>query len=162
MFFWGHEPSKDGSVTKSCFSQWWNCVFEVDGTLYHTAEQYMMAEKALLFGDAEIRDKILQSRHPKQAKDLGRMVKGFHEEVWVERRSDIVRRGNLAKFSQNENLRNFLIQTKDRVLVEASPVDRIWGVGLAADDVRIENPLNWRGLNLLGFALMEVRDELGG
>lgn len=160
LFFWGHQPSKDGSITKSCFSQWWICDFEIDGEKYHSAEQYMMAEKAKLFGDHEIRKQILEAKHPKQAKSLGRMVQGFKEEIWSDNCFDIVRRGNLAKFSQNKELFEFLVNTKQRVLVEASPVDKIWGIGLAADHDNIENPLIWNGKNLLGFALMEVRDEL--
>jgi hypothetical protein len=161
IFFWGHQPSKDGSITKTCLSQWWECAFEVDGVLYNSAEQYMMAEKAKLFGDTEVREQILQAKHPKQAKDLGRSVSGFDEEKWLENRYGIVVAGNQAKFSQNECLKEFLWQTDERVLVEASPHDKIWGIGLAANDTGVENPHNWRGLNLLGFALMEVRNRLG-
>ena len=162
IFFWGHQPSKDGSITKSCFSQWWSCKFEIDGEYYHSAEQYMMAEKAKLFEDYEIRKQILESKHPKQVKSLGRMVKGFKEDIWSEKCFDIVKKGNMAKFSQNKELLEFLIKTKQRVLVEASPVDKIWGIGLGVDENQIENPLTWKGKNLLGFALMEVRDELIG
>ena len=97
---------------------------------------------------------------PRQAKDLGRRVRGFDEEKWVATRFELVVRGNLAKFDQHANLREFLLGTGERVLVEASPVDRIWGIGLAADDERAEKPGLWRGLNLLGFALMEVRRAL--
>jgi len=160
IFFWGHQPSKDGSITKSCFSQWWICNFEVDGEKYNSAEQYMMAEKAKLFGDDEIRKQILKSKHPKQVKSLGRMVRGFKEEIWSENCFDIVKRGNMAKFSQNKELFEFLANTKQRILVEASPVDKIWGIGIGKDTDNIENPLTWKGKNLLGFALMEVRDEL--
>jgi ribA/ribD-fused uncharacterized protein len=160
LFFWGHQPSKDGNITKSCFSQWWFCKFEIEGQIYNCAEQYMMSEKAKLFGDYEIRERILQAKHPKQAKDLGRIVRGFKEDVWSENCFDIVKTGNLAKFSQNKELFEFLINTKQRILVEASPVDKIWGIGLAKDAIQIENTLTWKGKNLLGFALMEVRDEL--
>ena len=160
VFFWGHQPLKDGSISKSCLSQWWDCIFEIDGVVYHSAEQYMMAEKALLFGDLQTRDKILQSRHPKNSKNLGKSVLGFSEELWVEKRFNIVKKGNLAKFSQNNDLKLFLLQTQDSILVEASPTDNIWGIGLAAEDADAENPTRWKGLNLLGFALMEVRDEL--
>lgn len=160
MFFWGHQPSKDGSITKSCFSQWWICNFEVDGEHYNSAEQYMMAEKAKLFDDDEIRKQILECKHPKQVKSLGRMVKGFKEDVWAKNCFQIVKRGNIAKFSQNKELLEFLINTKQRVLVEASPIDKIWGIGLAKDADNIENPFIWKGKNLLGFVLMEVRDEL--
>jgi hypothetical protein len=98
VFFWGHQPSKDGSITKTCLSQWWECAFEVDGLLYNSAEQYMMAEKAKLFGDAGVREKILQAKHPKQIKDLGRCVSGFDEDIWQENRYGIVITGNHAKF----------------------------------------------------------------
>ena len=160
LFFWGHTPAKDGQITKSCFSQWWECNFEIDGITYRNAEQFMMAEKARVFNDSTIREQILQSTHPKQAKDLGRQVSGFSKDIWENERYDIVKRGNLAKFSQNNDLKEFILNTGSRVLVEASPVDKIWGIGLSADDKDIENPLMWQGLNLLGFALMEVRDEL--
>nr|WP_202128537.1 NADAR family protein [Paenibacillus dendrobii] len=160
LFFWGHQPAADGSLTKSCFSQWWKCNFTVDGERYSSAEQYMMAEKARLFRDEEIVEQIMMSRHPKQAKDLGRKVRGFDPDVWAEKGYDIVVRGNMAKFSQNPDLEQYLLGTRQRVLVEASPVDSIWGIGLAADDERIENPLLWKGTNLLGFALMQVRDQL--
>jgi ribA/ribD-fused uncharacterized protein len=86
-------------------------------------------------------------------------VIGFDEEVWVKHRFAIVCRANEAKFSQRPELRSFLVQTGSRALVEASPVDRVWGVGLAQDDERISNPNLWLGLNLLGFALMHVRDS---
>ena len=87
-------------------------------------------------------------------------VQGFDEAKWQAARYDIVVRGNLAKFSQNEALRSFLLNTGERVLVEASPVDPIWGIGLAANDPLAEQPAQWRGLNLLGFALMDVRRSL--
>ena len=160
LFFWGHTPAKNGEITKSCLSQWWASEFEIDGINYRSAEQFMMAEKARIFNDNKTRDLILSSTHPKQAKDLGRKVMGFDEEIWRNERYNIVKRGNFAKFSQDERLKEFLLQTGNRVLVEASPVDKIWGIGMAVDDKNVENPHMWRGLNLLGFALMDVRDEL--
>ncbi|EAW7092357.1 NADAR family protein [Listeria monocytogenes] len=160
IFFWGHQPAEDGKISKSCFSQWWICSFKVDGVEYNCAEQFMMAEKAKLFNDMEMREKILAAKHPKQAKDFGRLIRGFQEDIWLKNRFNIVMRANLAKFSQNEELKKFLMQTKNRILVEASPVDKIWGIGMAADNKNVENPLYWKGLNLLGFALMAVRDEL--
>ncbi|HAA6519134.1 TPA: NADAR family protein [Listeria monocytogenes] len=159
-FFWGHQPAEDGKISKSCFSQWWICSFKVDGVEYNCAEQFMMAEKAKLFNDMEMREKILAAKHPKQAKDFGRLIRGFQEDIWLKNRFNIVMRANQAKFSQNEELKKFLMQTKKRILVEASPVDKIWGIGMAADNKNVENPLYWKGLNLLGFALMAVRDEL--
>lgn len=158
VFFWGHQPSKSG-VTASCFSQWYGAPFVVDGQRYPTAEHFMMAEKAALFGDEPTRALVLQAPNPGAAKALGRQVRGFDEATWVENRFSIVVRANAAKFGQNAELGQFLRQTGPRVLVEASPVDRVWGIGLAQDDEKVHNPNLWRGLNLLGFALMQVRDD---
>lgn len=158
IFFWGHKPSADGSVTKSCFSQWWDCKFTVDDVEYHTAEQYMMAQKAILFGDKAVHAEIMAAGHPKQFKALGRKISGFNQDVWDKNCCDIVVRGNVAKFSQNEDLKAFLLNTNQRVLVESSPYDRIWGIGMGADDPKAENPALWNGTNFLGFCLMEVRD----
>lgn len=158
IFFWGHGKTSDGSVTKTCLSQWWDCRFTVDGVEYRTAEQYMMAQKAVLFGDEKIRAEIMSADHPKQFKALGRVISGFNQEVWDKNCCDIVIRGNVAKFSQNEELRTFLLNTGMRVLVEASPYDQIWGIGMGADDSRCENPTLWNGSNFLGFCLMEARD----
>ena len=160
LFFWGHQKSKSGVVTAACFSQWWASPFTVEGVRYSTTEHWMMAQKALLFANAGIYQQIIAARSPAEAKALGRQVKNFDEAVWNASRSAIVVRGNLEKFRQHADLQAFLLNTKDRILVEASPVDSIWGIGLAADDARAENPRRWNGLNLLGFALMEVRDLL--
>ena len=158
VFFWESEPGET-TVSAKCFSQWYESPFVVDGRLYPTAEHFMMAQKASLFGDQATLDKVLRAPSPEVAKALGRQVVGFDNATWVESRFSIVVRGNQAKFAQNVELRNFLQQTGSRVLVEASPVDRIWGVGLAEDDPRVSNPALWQGLNLLGFALMQVRSE---
>ena len=91
---------------------------------------------------------------------LGRKVKNFDEKKWNETKYSIVFAGNLLKFSQDENLKDFLLSTKNDIIVEASPYDKIWGMGMSADDEFVENPTRWKGENLLGFALMEVRDEL--
>ena len=160
LFFWGHQPNKDGSISKTCFSQWWLSSFEVDNVIYKTAEHWMMAKKAELFNDNEILAKIIKANSPAEAKKLGRQVKNYDDKLWLANRYEIVKQGNHHKFSQNKDLKTFLINTKDRVLVEASPVDPIWGIGMATDHKDILNPEKWRGLNLLGFALMEVRDEL--
>jgi len=117
----------------------------------------MMAEKARLFGDGEAREKIVAAASPAAAKKLGRGVRGFHEQRWARARFDIVVAASRAKFGQNPELAEFLVGTKNRVLVEASPVDRIWGIGLAATNGAAMNPEKWRGLNLLGFALMVAR-----
>lgn len=142
------------------FGQWTESTFAVDGVTYHCAEQFMMAEKARLFGDAATRAKILASRSPREHKALGRVVAGFDRATWEGARLEIVVRGNRAKFEQNPAMRAALLATEDRLLVEASPLDQIWGVGLRADDRRIHDRAQWRGQNLLGEALMRVRAEL--
>lgn len=162
IFFWGHRPSADGSITKSCFSQWYDCKFSVDGVEYSTAEQYMMSQKALLFGDRKIYTEIMNAGHPNEYKALGRKISGFDEKIWVQHRTDIVTRGNVAKFSQNQELKRFLISTNNRILVEASPYDKIWGIGMKSDAPECEKPDRWKGLNLLGFCLMEARDIITG
>ena len=161
LLFWGHRHSKDGSLGKTCFSQWWDGhPFAVNGIIYRTAEHFMMAEKARLFGDADACARILLAASPAEAKKLGRQVKGFSDEAWLAARWDIVVRSNEAKFSQHADLRNFLLRTGDSILVEASPFDQIWGIGMAATQANAEDPKQWKGLNLLGFALMEVRRRL--
>lgn len=160
IFFWGLQPSKDGSISSSCLSQWWISNFVIENIQYPSAEHFMMAEKARLFSDEEVLDKILNSNSPAEAKKYGREVKRFDPKVWDENKMDIIVQANLAKFGQNEGLKEFLLNTKERILVEASPVDQIWGIGLAKDSKDASNPLKWRGENLLGFALMEVRKLL--
>ncbi len=205
--FWGNQPSKNGKITKSCFSQWWKQDFRArshtflyaeqymmaskarlfgddeilkqilacdnpkqikdfgrkvrgfDETFLY-AEQYMMASKARLFGDDEILKQILACDNPKQIKDFGRKVRGFDEKVWHKFKYTIVLLGNWHKFNQNRDLQDFLLSTGDKILVEASPYDIIWGIGLAESCTESQDPMLWRGQNLLGFALMEVRDEL--
>ncbi|WP_118974159.1 NADAR family protein [Taibaiella koreensis] len=160
LFFWGHRPSKDGSVTASCFSQWWIAPFEAEGHRYPSAEHWMMAQKALLFNDAPMAEQIRKSASPAAAKKLGRQVQSFNTAIWDDHKFEIVRQGNVYKFTQHPELGQFLQDTGARVLVEASPVDPVWGIGMAADDPRAGNPLQWKGMNLLGFALMAVRDQI--
>ncbi|MDU5950334.1 MAG: NADAR family protein, partial [Paenibacillus macerans] len=145
---------------KSCFSQWWMSPFTVEGTEYSCAEQFMMAEKARLFGDDEMLAAIMQAKHPKEMKAYGRAVRNFDKDVWDRECYGIVKRASLAKFSQNSQLGDYLKSTKNRILVEASPRDRIWGIGMGQSNPDVENPLKWRGKNLLGFALTEARDEM--
>ena len=159
VFFWGHK-SKAGQVTKACLSQWYPSTFTVDGVTFNCAEQYMMAEKARVFEDEETYAKILASSDPKEIKALGRKVQNFSTEKWAEVSKDVVVKGNLHKFDQNPELKKFLINTGNKILVEASPYDTIWGIGLKDGDRNASNPTLWKGRNKLGFALMEVRDEL--
>jgi ribA/ribD-fused uncharacterized protein len=160
VFFWGHTSKAPGVLDKSCLSQWYPAPFNVDGVFYPTAEHWMMAEKARLFGDEQILDKILASAHPGEAKKLGRQVRGFVRKTWEKSREDIVTAGNLARFSQNPDLGDFLKATHNRVLVEASPQDLIWGIGLAEDSDDAPLPRRWPGENLLGFCLMRVREAI--
>ncbi|MBW8688197.1 NADAR family protein [Chitinophaga rhizophila] len=158
-FFWGHK-GQPGDVTKSCFSQWWPAAFTADNHTYITAEHWMMAGKARLFADTAIEQEILQAPSPAIAKQLGRKVKNFDPVKWDAEKFNIVVEGNLLKFSQHPKLKEFLISTGDTILVEASPLDRIWGIGMGAAHEHAANPLLWKGQNLLGYALMEVRDQL--
>src|SRR5574341_472647 len=162
LFFWGHQPPRAGGIGPGCLSQWWPVGFTVDGVTYPSAEHCMMAHKARLFGDEDTAAKIHAAPHPRAAKALGRRVRGFDEATWSAHRYGIVVQANTAKFAQHPPLRDYLLGTGDRILGEASPVDRVWGIGLAAGDRRAHQPTAWRGLNLLGFALMDVRAALRG
>lgn len=158
LFFWGH--TKKDEMTKACFSQWFPAQFEENKVIYTTAEHYMMAEKARLFNDDEVLEKILTAEAPNNAKSLGRKVKNFDMEIWDQHKYEIVKKGNFLKFSQNEALKEFLLSTDNKIIVEASPYDAIWGIGMLETDPDVQNPLLWKGENLLGFALMEIRDIL--
>lgn len=159
LFFWGHQESNN-TVSKSCFSQWYDSPFEADGNRFLTAEHYMMHGKAKLFGDTHAMNKALNARTPGEAKAIGRTVNDFKDAIWNAHKFDLVVKANVAKFSNNEEMKQFLINTGTRILVEASPVDRIWGIGLAQDDDAAANPRLWKGENLLGFALMVAREQL--
>lgn len=159
LFFWGHQPSPDDRITSSCLSQWWPCDFS-DRWVYCSTEQYMMARKAELFQDYEILQKIRTETDPKAIKKLGRQVHDFDPAVWDKVKFQYVIAGNDLKFSQNQELANFLLSSGNAILVEASPNDCIWGIGMGKNDPASNNPEKWNGENLLGFALMEVRDHL--
>jgi len=150
-FFWQSE---------SPFSQWHPSEFTVEGKRFVCAEQFMMHGKAVLFGDLETARRILASKSPKTQKALGRKVQGFDEQLWRRERERIVYEGNHAKFTQNSELLKALLGTVGTELVEASPLDRIWGVGLSEEDPRIQDPSQWRGQNLLGKVLTRLRDDL--
>lgn len=159
VFFWKEYDDKP-FVTKKCLSQWYYAPFFVDNQWYSCAEQFMMAEKARLFGDFEILQRIIEEPDQQSIKKLGRMVRNFNEDVWLQHRYEIIKRGNIAKFGQNEDLRKYLLATGSKILVEASPHDVIYGVGLEEHSPEILKPQMWKGLNILGFTLMEVRDFL--
>jgi len=141
-------------------SQWLVSSFVIDGVNFPTAEHYMMAEKAKTFGDTLAYEKIMNTEHPRSAKEIGRSVQSYDDSIWAEVRYAVVVAGNIAKFTQNNHLRKSLLDTGRKTLVEASPVDTVWGIGLHEDNPKATNPLHWKGSNLLGFALMDVRDKL--
>jgi ribA/ribD-fused uncharacterized protein len=147
VLFWGGWPS-----------QWHPADFVVDGVRYNCCEQFMMAEKARVFGDEAALAKILSSTDPRQQKALGRTVRDFDAGVWNDVCRGIVYAGNLARFAQDEAARRELMATGDRTIVEASPTDRIWGIGLSQGDPRAVDPSQWRGTNWLGIALTQVRE----
>ena len=151
IFFWR---------TESCFSQWHYSEFESENKNYNCAEQYMMAEKARLFEDLETESLIMAENSPRNMKILGRKIRNFDEKTWVKFRYSVVVNGNLLKFEQNPEAREVLLSTDSKILVEASPMDIIWGIGYSEENPKALEPENWRGLNLLGFALMETRDLL--
>jgi ribA/ribD-fused uncharacterized protein len=142
------------------FSQWYPSMFEVDGISYCTAEQYMMAEKARLFEDYDAAARILATTLPHEQKAIGRRVQNFDLAKWNAVARDIVYRGNYAKFTQNEVLKEELLATVGTLLVEGSPTDQLWGVGLGCYDKDIQNPKNWRGTNWLGEVLTKVREDI--
>eukprot|EP00123_Amoebidium_parasiticum_P019607 comp27685_c0_seq1/m.47175 comp27685_c0_seq1/g.47175 ORF comp27685_c0_seq1/g.47175 comp27685_c0_seq1/m.47175 type:complete len:179 (-) comp27685_c0_seq1:301-837(-) len=147
--------------THSPFSQWHRSTYTLDGVTFTCAEQGMMYGKAVLFGDERIAQEILRSDNPKTIKELGRQVARFDGRIWEQHRENIVYRNNMGKFGQNPHLRAALIATSPRLLVEASPYDRIWGIGLSESDARRVGKAGWKGQNLLGYILTRVREDLG-
>lgn len=150
-FFWSND---------SPFSQWHKSEFVLNNTVYSSAEQFMMSKKAELFGDEMIKEEILSTNNVRKQKELGRRVKGFDEQKWNENKIKIVYIANNLKFSQNEALKQKLLETKGKYIVEASPVDIIWGIGIAPDDNRRFNQAKWRGQNLLGKVLTQLREDM--
>ena len=143
VFFWGHTQKTPGMIDESCLSNWFPAMAALNDAEYPTTEHYMMAEKARLFGDEKMRGLILRAESPAAAKGLGRKVAGFDENVWKNHRFEIVVTGNEGKFLQNEKLGEFLMSTGSRVLVEASPRDHIWGIGLGKKTRKLKT--HWNG-----------------
>jgi len=149
VFFWS-----------GIYSNWHKCNFKVDGIKYNCVEQYMMHKKALLFEDFSTAKKIMITSYPKEQKRLGRLVENYNDQVWSNKRKEIVKKGIYAKFSQNEYLLKEILDTENLEFVEASPEDNIWGIGMDENHPDINNKKYWKGKNLLGKILTEVRDEL--
>jgi len=143
-------------------SNWSLHGFTEDDIYFATSEHWMMYQKAKLFGDMEVAEAILRvpAKNPREVKSLGRKAKGFDEDLWEKHRIDIMVQGLKAKVLQNKELQPLLFQTAGTIIAEASPLDRIWGIGLASNDPKALNPTRWTGLNLLGISWMKVRDEL--
>jgi ribA/ribD-fused uncharacterized protein len=149
VFFWG-----------GICSQWYASEFEIDGQKFTCAEQYMMYKKALLFEDEDVANAVMRTQNPREQKALGRKVRGFDKDKWEEVCREYVYEGNYAKFTQNPELLEELISYGDREIVEASPYDKIWGIGLHETSPDIEDKSKWQGTNWLGEAIMRVRNEL--
>ena len=150
VFFWN-----------GVFSQWYPSKFVIEGVEYNCCEQYMMAQKALLFNDLESHKMIMYSKSPDEQKGFGRRVKGFDKEKWEAICRQVVFDANIAKFSQNPKMLEELMDTKDLEIVEASPYDKIWGIGLHETDPKALDKSQWQGTNWLGEAIMSVREKLG-
>lgn len=157
VFFWGPGESK---LPKACFNQWHNAAFHHNNFLFASAEQAMMAEKAYMFKDLGTLQQILECVNPRAVKALGRMVQGYNDLRWAAHRLQLVVDINYEKFSQNHDMREVLLATGSAILVEASRVDKVWGIGMAEDNQNCTNPNLWHGTNLLGEALMIVREQL--
>ena len=136
---------------------WYPSPFTMDGITFNCVEQYMMYQKAVIFRDSTTATAILAASDPSTQKKLGRSVSGYDHNVWAGMRQMVVLRGLMAKFGQNERLKDQLLATGDAYLVEASKHDRNWGIGVDLKDDARKDASNWQGSNLLGFALMEVR-----
>jgi ribA/ribD-fused uncharacterized protein len=160
LMFWGRKGNDTSKIGPYVFSQWHFSDFEIDGNVYPTAEHFMMSQKAVAMGDLDTLEKILKCAGPDEAKALGRQASPWDQAKWDEVKFEAVVRANVAKFGQDTELRKYLLGTGDMVLVEASPHDKIWGIGLRREEKDSKDPNKWRGQNLLGFALMEARERL--
>ncbi len=159
VLFWGEWPSN-----------WYKTEFEaevmIDGKkekkTFYNSEQYFMFIKAIVFGDYETANKILATKDPKKAKQLGREVKNYDDEVWSRMRYKVMVDANKAKYGQNEELKKLILsdELKGKGFVEASPIDGIWGIKLGENDPLADDEAHWKGQNLLGKALDETREWL--
>ena len=161
------EPERFHLCWGGPFSQWTEAPMEIDGVLYNTCEQYMMAEKAKLFNDQDAYKAIMSTNHPSAQKKIGRRVKGFDKAKWEEIQENgkpycwnVVYKGNYAKFTQNPGMKLALMETGNKTIVEASPYDTIWGIGLGEDDPKAHDKGHWRGTNWLGEVVTRVRQDL--
>jgi len=160
LLFYGHTMLSTDSDMRPCLSQWWPCRFTLGDYKFSSAEQCMMLAKAFLFKDYQSANLILETNDPKRARDLGRNIANFDSVLWDQYKFGYIVQGNYAKFSQNKDLCDYLLSTGNSILVEASPRDAIWGIGMSSSSAFATDPLKWRGQNLLGFAVTKVREML--
>lgn len=153
-----HNPDEDNGY----LSNWYLSDFMVEGITFTSMEQYMMYQKAVVFRDMTIAEDILSTSGVAEIKAFGRKVSNYDDTVWNGVRQIIIYRGLLEKFRQNKELEQQLLATGDAILAECAVKDRIWGIGLSMHDSDRLDIKKWKGQNLLGFALMEVRKCLGG
>lgn len=146
---------------KNFLSNFHACKFtDENGIQFSNTEQYFMYHKAITFGDFDVAKAILTTDNPFEAKSLGRQVRGYDEKVWSEKRYQVFRDANMMKYTQNPDLKKKLLDTGSLILVECNPNDNIWGIGLSIEQAKKTHPGNWKGQNLLGIVLMDVRAEL--
>lgn len=145
---------------KGFLSNWYKSEFTVDGVNFINSEQWMMYQKAKIFGDDEVAQKILASTSPSEIKGLGRKVRNYNDTIWNGVRQIVVYEGLKAKFEQNPDLAKQLLDTGDDILVECNPTDNIWAIHMAGDNPGVQDISKWQGQNLLGFTLMLVRAYL--
>lgn len=151
VFFWGGH-----------YSQWAASPFYHDGNYFPTAEHFMMYHKCMAFKDTQRAQMVLDLEGPDQVKAVGRQIEAYTDAVWDAIRFDIVVMGNVLKFSQNPDFFEVMRNDCEKCIVEASPYDRIWGIGRSETDPNLDDVDEWDGLNLLGYAIMEARERLLG
>lgn len=149
IFFWG-----------GIYSQWALKDIIINGITFNCCEQFMMYSKAKMFNDIDALNKIMMEKDPYIQKKIGRSVKGFDDSEWHKVSRDVVYRGNYAKFTQHKNLKQMLLETGTKIIVEASPYDKIWGIGMSSTNPHVTDMSKWKGKNWLGEAIMKVREEL--
>jgi len=144
--------------SKDILSNFYHTSFEIDGVKYNCVEQYFQYQKAITFCAQDIAEKILKTTSPTLQKSLGcKSIPNFNGKIWNSMCINIMQKGLYAKFSQNLKLKQFLVDTGDKILVEAAPRDLFWGVGFGKTNEKIQDPKKWRGQNRLGFELMKTR-----
>jgi len=153
-----HNPDEENGY----LSNWYVSEFKIDSIKFSSMEQYMMYKKAIVFNDTKIAKEILETTDVSKIKALGRKFSNYDDTYWNGVRQIIIYKGLLEKFSQNKDLKKRLLNTGNDILAECAVQDKIWGIGLSMKDVNRWDMEKWRGENLLGFALMMVREELRG